>query len=263
MTSTCHAAAKAGSLLGFFWRQFGDDFRNLSKRSLLNQEKICYRKASSIVFLRMRWVVFLRAVNVGSANRCQPALIAKELAKFGVVNIGAVGTFVVREDVSESVLRTAIAKKLPFKCEIMICPAKEIVDLAKENRVKGETSNDIDAHVTILARRPTKLPKLPFYAPSKDKWEIKISRVVETAALSLRRRVEHGHLYPNQIVEKLFGIPTTTRTWNTIEKVAKILTQDSKELKQNTTKKPQPPRRPSFSLRPSDVRAGLALNRGA
>ena len=78
----------------------------------------------------MRWVVFLRAVNVGGANRCQPALIAKELAKFGVVNIGAVGTFVVREDVSESVLRAAIAKKLPFKCEIMICPAKDIVDLA-------------------------------------------------------------------------------------------------------------------------------------
>ena len=128
----------------------------------------------------MRWVVFLRAVNVGGANRCQPALIAKELAKFGVVNIGAVGTFVVREDVTESVLRAAIAKKLPFKCEIMICPAKEIVDLAKENPLKGETGKDIDAHVTILARRPTKLPKLPIYAPSKDKWEIRISRVVET-----------------------------------------------------------------------------------
>jgi hypothetical protein len=72
-------------------------------------------------------VVFLRAVNVGKANRCQPALIAKQLAKFGVVNIGAVGTFVVRENVSESTLRPAIAKKLPFKCEIMICPARDVI----------------------------------------------------------------------------------------------------------------------------------------
>src|SRR6476620_3148066 len=63
-------------------------------------------------------VVFLRAVNVGGANRCQPALIAKQLSKFGVVNIGAVGTFVVRENVSESVLRAAIIQKLQFKCEI-------------------------------------------------------------------------------------------------------------------------------------------------
>ncbi len=69
-------------------------------------------------------VVFLRAVNVGGTNRCQPALIAKQLAKFDIVNIGAVGTFVVREDVSESVLRAAIARKLPFKCEIMICSAR-------------------------------------------------------------------------------------------------------------------------------------------
>jgi uncharacterized protein (DUF1697 family) len=174
----------------------------------------------------MRWAVFLRAVNVGGANRCQPARIAKELAKFGVVNIGAVGTFVVREDVSESVLRTSIAKKLPFKCEIMICPGKEIIDLAKENPLKGKTGNAIDAHVTIMATRPTKLPKLPIYAPSKEKWEIRISRVVETAVLSLRRRVEGGRLYPNQIIEKLFGIPATTRTWNTIEKVAKVLSQD-------------------------------------
>ena len=53
----------------------------------------------------MPWVVFLRAVNGGGTNRCQPALIAKQLARFDIVNIGAVGTFVVRENVSESALR--------------------------------------------------------------------------------------------------------------------------------------------------------------
>jgi len=30
-------------------------------------------------------------------------------------------------------------------------------------------------------------------------------------------------LYPNQVIEKNFGVATTTRSWNTIEKVAKIL----------------------------------------
>src|ERR1700687_2575616 len=80
----------------------------------------------------MARVVFLRAVNVGGANRCQPATIAKQLAKYGLVNIGAVGTFIVREDVSESALRAAIAKKLPFKCEIMICPARDIIKLVRQ-----------------------------------------------------------------------------------------------------------------------------------
>ena len=175
----------------------------------------------------MARVVFLRAVNVGGTNRCQPALIAKQLARFDIVNIGAVGTFVVRENVSESTLRKIIAVQLAkafgVKCEIMICPAKQIIDLSKENPFNGETGNDIDAHVTILAKRPATLPKLPIYAPSVDNWEIKISGVVGTAVLCLRRRVKEGRLYPNQIVEKQFSIPGTTRSWNTIEKVAKIL----------------------------------------
>src|SRR5213594_1431671 len=97
-------------------------------------------------------VVFLRAVNVGGANRCQPAQIAKQLAKFDVVNIGAVGTFVVREDVSESVLRNAFAKKLPFKCEIMICPARDIIKLASKDPFSEQPSDpNITRFVNILA----------------------------------------------------------------------------------------------------------------
>jgi uncharacterized protein (DUF1697 family) len=86
----------------------------------------------------MRWVAFLRAANVGTRNRFQPAVLAKELTGFGVVNIGAVGTFIVREDVTEATLRAELARKLPFKCEVMICPAKAILDLAQEDPFVGE-----------------------------------------------------------------------------------------------------------------------------
>src|ERR1700686_649063 len=103
----------------------------------------------------MRWVVFLRAANVGKHNRFQPAIFVKELAKFGVINIGAVGTFVVREDVSEATLRSALVRKLPFKCEVMICSAKEILDLAKENPFAGERGDDLEAYVTMMAKQPT------------------------------------------------------------------------------------------------------------
>src|ERR1700731_1050047 len=101
----------------------------------------------------MAWVVFLRAVNVGGTNRCQPALIAKQLAKFDIVNIGAVGTFVVREDVAESALRAAIAKKLPFKCEIMICPARDIIKLASKDPFAREPSGtDITRFMSVAAQ---------------------------------------------------------------------------------------------------------------
>ena len=86
----------------------------------------------------MASVVFLRAVNVGGANVCRPAMLAKQLSKFDVVNIGAVGTFVVRRQVAESVLRRAIAGKLSFQCEIIIVPARDIVKLGREAAFGGE-----------------------------------------------------------------------------------------------------------------------------
>ncbi len=101
----------------------------------------------------MRRVVFLRGVNVGGTNLCRPALIAKQLSRFGVINIGAVGTFVVRENVSESALRDAIAKKLPFKCEIMVCPARDIIELISTDPFAEHASGpDITRFVNVLEK---------------------------------------------------------------------------------------------------------------
>src|SRR5213596_1511929 len=131
-------------------------------------------------------VVFLRAVNVGGTNRCQPALIAKQLAKFGVVNVGAVGTFVVREDVSESALRAAIAKKLPFKCEIMICPARDIIKLASKDPFSEQRSDqNITRFVNVLAKRLASPPSLPFCLPSDDDWLLKIIAIENRFVLGL------------------------------------------------------------------------------
>jgi len=173
----------------------------------------------------MRWVVFLRAVNVGGANRCRPALIAKELAKFGVVNIGAVGTFVVREDVSESTLRAAIAKKLPFKCEIMICPARDIIKLSSKDSFSRQPSGpNITRFVSVLAKRPRALPPVPLILPADDDWLLKIIAIQDRFVLGLYRRQMKTISYLGKI-EKHLGVPVTTRNWNTIEKVAKILQQ--------------------------------------
>lgn len=171
----------------------------------------------------MKWVVFLRAVNVGTANRCQPAIIAKQLSKFGVVNIGAVGTFVVREDVSESVLRAAISKKLPFKCEVMICPAKDIIKLASKDPFAGQPSGEnIIRFVNVLAKQVRVSPSLPLSLPSDDDWLLKIIAVQERFVLGVYRRQMKAISYLGKI-EKLLGVPATNRNWNTIEKVVKIL----------------------------------------
>ena len=173
----------------------------------------------------MKWVVFLRAVNVGRANRCQPALIAKQLSKFGVVNVGAVGTFVVRENVSESALRVAIANKLPFKCEIMIVPAREVIRLASKDPFAQEPSDEnITRFVNVLTKPIRIPPALPLSLPSQNDWQLKIVAIQNRFVLGLYRRQMKAISYLGK-VEKLLGVPATNRNWNTILKVAEILSE--------------------------------------
>jgi uncharacterized protein (DUF1697 family) len=174
----------------------------------------------------MSFVVFLRAVNVGGKNRCQPAQIAKQLARFGMINVGAVGTFVVREKVSESTLRAAIASKLPFKCEIVVCPARDLIKLASTDPFSGEPSGPtITRFVNVLAKRLPTPPPLPLSLPSDDEWLLKIIAIQNRFVLGVYRRQMKAISYLGK-VEKLFGVPATTRNWNTIEKVVKVLEQD-------------------------------------
>ncbi|HEX3420461.1 MAG TPA: DUF1697 domain-containing protein [Candidatus Udaeobacter sp.] len=175
---------------------------------------------------QMRWVVFLRGVNVGKANRCQPAVITRQLSKFGMINIGAVGTFVVREDASEPVLRAAIAKKLPFQCEIMICSARDIINLAARNPFTEHAADpNVTRFVNVLAKRLPSPPPLPLCLPSDDDWLLKIIAIRNRFVLGLYRRQMKAITYLGKI-EKILGVPATTRNWNTIEKVAKILEQN-------------------------------------
>ena len=171
----------------------------------------------------MALVVFLRAVNVGTANRCRPAAIAKELAKLDVVNIGAVGTFVVGKEVSESGLRAAFVKELPFKCEIMICPAREILKLAARDPFAGQPSGpNITRFVNVLHKPFRKPPPFPLSLPSDKDWLVKIVAIQGRFVLGVYRREMKAISYLGK-VEKQLGVPATNRNWNTIEKVVQVL----------------------------------------
>jgi uncharacterized protein (DUF1697 family) len=173
----------------------------------------------------MRWVVFLRGVNVGKANRCQPAVIAKQLSRLGMINIGAVGTFVVRKAVSESDLCAAIAKQLPFKCEIMICPARDIIRLTTNDPFSGQPAGEkITQFVSVLAKSLPLPLNLPHCLPSPDDWLLKITGIQDRFVLGVYRREMKAIGYLGKI-EKLLGVPATTRSWNTIQKVVQILAQ--------------------------------------
>jgi uncharacterized protein (DUF1697 family) len=174
----------------------------------------------------MASVVFLRGINVGGANLCRPAQLAKDLKKFDFVNIGAVGTFVVRQKISDSTLRAAIAKKLPFKCEIMICPAKAIIDLARRDPFARQPSGpDITRFVSVL-HKPLPSSHVTRHSslslPSENEWLLKIIAIQDQFVLGVYRRQMKAIGYLGKI-EKILGVPGTVRNWNTMEKIIQVL----------------------------------------
>jgi uncharacterized protein (DUF1697 family) len=169
----------------------------------------------------MSSVVFFRAVNVGGHQKFQPGKLAKALEQFGVVNIGAAGTLVVRENVSETKLRDEILRRLPFKPELMICPTRDVLALARGNWfVDAPAAKDVGRFVSVLQRAPRAKPPLPIEQPAGERWEVRVLAITGRFALSVRRL---GQTYSNAVVEKQLGIPATTRNWNTIDAIRKVL----------------------------------------
>ena len=169
----------------------------------------------------MASVVFFRAVNVGGHQKFQPRKLAAALADFDVVNLGAAGTFVVRASVSQTQLRTAILARLPFAPELMNCPARDVLALARSDWFRELPADcDLGRFVSVMASAPRAKPPLPIEYPAGNNWEVRIVTVTGRFALSIRRR---GQTYSNAVVEKQFGLPATKRNWNTIEAICRIL----------------------------------------
>jgi len=174
----------------------------------------------------MALVVFLRGANVGGHRVFQPAALAKAMAEFGVVNIGAVGTFVVKKPVSAAAFRKELGRRLPFETEVMICPGSEILDLRKSEPFSDPPAGkDVRQLVTVLATKPKALPKLPIRRPEGKDWQVDVFRIAARFAFSFWRRPDPAKpmIYPNAVVEKVLKIPGTTRSWSAFERIRGIL----------------------------------------
>src|SRR5262249_5817121 len=171
----------------------------------------------------MPLVVFLKGVNVGGHKTCRPSMVAKKLAKYGVINLGAAGTLVVGQPITEAMLRTELRRCLPFKTEAMICTGDDILRLVSREPFAGEPCVlDIVRFVSVLAKRPRVLPVLPLSLPAGEEWLVKIVAVRERFAFGLYRRRPRTISVFSRIEESL-GALVTTRNWNTFAKVIQLL----------------------------------------
>jgi len=168
-------------------------------------------------------VVLLRGINVGGHKTFRPTKLAEQLRHLGAINIGATGTFIIRRAVSRAQLRTEIARRLPFEAEIMICEGREVVRLLALDVFAGyQVGPDIVRFVSVLSRRPKSASQLPLQLPARGEWLVKVVACDGRFAFGLYRRHMKVISYLGTL-DRVFGGPVTTRNWNTITAIAKVL----------------------------------------
>jgi uncharacterized protein (DUF1697 family) len=174
----------------------------------------------------MALIVFLRGVNVGGHRTFRPSIVARELSDYDVLNVGAAGTFVVRKPGSRAKFRTALLRKLPFEAEIVLCDGRDLMRLETENPFGTEPSHpDVVRFVSILSKAGGVRASLPVTFPSDGEWLVRVIASEGQFVFGVYRRHMKTIGYLGQI-DKLYGVPATTRNWNTIVAIVRILQGD-------------------------------------
>ena len=171
----------------------------------------------------MALVVLLRGVNVGGHRTFRPTMLAEQLKHLDAINIGAAGTFVVRQPVTRAELRAELARRLPFDAKTMICQGREMVRLMSQHPFAHQPKRpDIVRFVSVLSERPRSEPSTPISFPSSGKWLLRILARDGRFVFGLYRCHMKVISYLGA-VDRLFGVPVTTRNWNTITAIVKVL----------------------------------------
>ena len=171
----------------------------------------------------MALVVFFRGINVGGHRRLRPSLLARELAAYDVVNVGAAGTLVVRKPRSRTAFLPELRRKLPFEAQLAFCEGSDLVRLETANPFAAEPTHPaIVRFVSILSHAGRARVSLPMTLPESGEWFVRIIGSQNRLVFGVYRRHMKTIGYLGRL-DEIFGAPATTRSWNTILSVVRIL----------------------------------------
>lgn len=171
----------------------------------------------------MALVVFLRGVNVGGHRTFRPSVLAQSLSAFDVVNVGAAGTFVVRKPGARARFLAALRAELPFDAEVMICDGRDVARLATDHPFGSvPPPPGVVRFVSVFSRTGQRGAPIPLSLPDEGAWLVRLIAAEGQFVFGEYRRHMKTIGYLGRI-DKLFGAAATTRNWNTIQSIIRVL----------------------------------------
>ena len=171
----------------------------------------------------MALVALLRGVNVGGYRTFRPSILARQLHKYDVINLGAAGTFVVRKPGPAATFRAELLRRLPPDAVMVLCEGREFSRLVLQNPFGTKPSSpDVVRFVSVLTKATRTRPSLPVTFPSDGEWLVRVISSKGRFVIGEYRRHMKTITCLGQI-DKLFGAKATTRNWKTILAIVEIL----------------------------------------
>ncbi|QJR15825.1 DUF1697 domain-containing protein [Usitatibacter palustris] len=171
----------------------------------------------------MRYVAFLRAVNVGGRT-VKMAELAKHVSSQG---FGNVSTFIASGNVLFDApgsdgdrharrLEKSLEGWLGFPVAVMARTFPQLEAMVASNPFKGELrERDAKLYVSFLWADPKATPKVPIVLAREG---LKLFRLEGREAFGVSSRLPGGKFGVPDF-EKLLGMPVTTRNWNTVRRI--------------------------------------------
>ncbi len=175
----------------------------------------------------MKYVAFLRGINVGGKNKIKMETLREVCAALGFENVKTYinSGNVIFETVETSGkklaenIEAAIEKEFDLKIKTIVRTIDEIVKIAENNPFAGEFENDKDVHVFFLDE------EMP-----DEKREMLLSNNTENERYFVKKREIFCHLRVG-VLDSLMGkdyigkklkISATARNWRTINKILEL-----------------------------------------
>jgi uncharacterized protein (DUF1697 family) len=169
-----------------------------------------------------KYVAFLRAINVGGTSILKMDVLRKHFESFGLENVQ---TYIQTGNVIfetkdknnsglEKKIETQLEKALGYNVAIFLRTMEEVVSIAEKSPFEPKENETV--HISFLAEKPGVATgkKLLAFNSKADKFIVKGREVYNL------RHDRDASIFSNQLIEKVLGVPATTRNQTTIKKIA-------------------------------------------
>jgi len=174
----------------------------------------------------VKYIAFLRGINISGHHKVPMAELQKEFTKLGFGNVITLlnsGNIIFEstsedEELLEQSITDHLGKIFGFQILVLIRNADNISELINRNPFKNiEVTKDIRLYISFVKEKTMPDIQLPFSTEDgsfqiPEVWDRNIVSVVDLTNTKTTKAME--------ILEKFFGKNITTRNWNTLNRIA-------------------------------------------